>query len=847
MATLHRVDGSVEVPAELPVIALRDLVYFPYMVLPLLIGRPRSVAALKEAEDGGKLALVVAQKDPEVADPGEDDIHLAGTIVRVLQASRLADGTVRAVFEGVGRARVEQFVPADDGMRAQVSLASEWERDRSEGAELTADAAGAKEVKKLFSEYVRLAEQIPPEVAGIAEEVADCVQLGHVIAGHLLVGSAERQEVLEADALTRRFDLLREILVREVELLRIQEKVSSRFGLRPGKEEEFLLEEIGGAGTAEWRELAQAVAEAGLPDHAKERAERELDRLAKLNAMAPEASVARTYLEWICGLPWTSETTDNQDLGRAAAVLDAEHYGLREVKERVLDHIAVLSLAKALPGPILFLVGPPGVGKTSLGRSIANCLERKFVRASLGGVRDEAEIRGHRRTYVGALPGRVVQGMRKAGSRNPVFLLDEVDKLARDFHGDPAAALLEVLDPEQNRAFADHYLELEFDLSQVLFIATANTLGEVPGPLRDRMEVIRLPGYLDTEKKAIARQFLWPKLVARHGLEPYGPRIDDDAVGGIIASYTREAGVRQLEQRLSRVARKLARRVLSARGGEAGGDAADGADGADSTAADGKSATDGTAERGEDGKPPTDAALPRVDVSLADLPQLLGAPVYMPAQAGAGADRRGIARGLAWTASGGEVIDVEVAVVPGSGKIRLTGTLGDIMKESAFAAVTYARSRARLLNLSERFHRDMDLHIHIPEGATPKDGPSAGITIAVALVSALTGTPTRTGVAMTGEITLRGRVLVVGGIREKAVAALRAGVKRVLVPSANAKDSERLPSEVLQNLELVPVDTMEQVLQEAMEQPAAETRARLAEARARSAEALAARLAPSVS
>lgn len=813
MATLHRVDGSVEVPAELPVIALRDLVYFPYMVLPLLIGRPRSVAALKEAEDGGKLALVVAQKDPEVADPGEDDIHLAGTIVRVLQASRLADGTVRAVFEGVGRARVEQFVPADDGLRAQVALASEWERDRSEAPELTADAGGAKEVKKLFSEYVRLAEQIPPEVAGIAEEVADCVQLGHVIAGHLLVGSAERQEVLEADALTRRFDLLREILVREVELLRIQEKVSSRFGLRPGKDEEFLLEEIGGAGTAEWRELAQAVAEAGLPDHAKERAERELDRLAKLNAMAPEASVARTYLEWICGLPWTSETTDNQDLGRAAAVLDAEHYGLREVKERVLDHIAVLSLAKALPGPILFLVGPPGVGKTSLGRSIANCLERKFVRASLGGVRDEAEIRGHRRTYVGALPGRVVQGMRKAGSRNPVFLLDEVDKLARDFHGDPAAALLEVLDPEQNRAFADHYLELEFDLSQVLFIATANTLGEVPGPLRDRMEVIRLPGYLDTEKKAIARQFLWPKLVARHGLEPYGPRIDDEAVGGIIASYTREAGVRQLEQRLSRVARKLARRVLSARGGEAGGD----------------------------------AAAPRVDVGVADLPQLLGAPVYVPAQAGAGSDRRGIARGLAWTASGGEVIDVEVAVVPGSGKIRLTGTLGDIMKESAFAAVTYARSRARLLNLSERFHRDMDLHIHIPEGATPKDGPSAGITIAVALVSALTGTPTRTGVAMTGEITLRGRVLVVGGIREKAVAALRAGVKRVLVPSANAKDSDRLPSEVLQNLELVPVDTMEQVLQEAMEQPAAETRARSAEARARSAEALAARLAPSVS
>lgn len=815
MATLHRVDGSVDVPAELPVIALRDLVYFPYMVLPLLIGRPRSVASLKEAEDGDKLALVVAQKDPEVADPGEDDVHPAGTVVRVLQASRLADGTVRVVFEGVGRARIERHVPTGDGMRAEVSLASEWERDRSEGAELTTGADSVKEVKKLFAQYVRLAEQIPPEVAGLAEEVADCVQLGHVIAGHLLVGSAERQEVLEADALARRFDLLREILVREVELLRIQEKISSRFGFRPGKDEELLLEEIGGgAGTAEWRELAQVVTDADLPSHAKERAERELERVGKLNSMAPEASVARTYLEWICGLPWKSKTTDNQDIGHAAAVLDAEHYGLREVKERVLDHIAVLSLAKALPGPILFLVGPPGVGKTSLGRSIANCLERKFVRASLGGVRDEAEIRGHRRTYVGALPGRVIQGMRKAGSRNPVFLLDEVDKLARDFHGDPAAALLEVLDPEQNRAFADHYLELEFDLSEVLFIATANTLGEVPGPLRDRMEVIRLPGYLDTEKKAIAHQFLWPKLVARHGLEPYAPRIDDQAVGKIIEGYTREAGVRELEQRLSRVARKLARRVLSARDG-----------GADAEAADAEA---------------PDGAAPRVDVDVADLRQLLGAPAYVPAQAGAGSDRRGIARGLAWTATGGEVIDVEVAVVPGSGKIRLTGTLGDIMKESAFAAVTYARSRARLLGLSERFHRDMDLHIHIPEGATPKDGPSAGITIAVALVSALTHTPTRAGVAMTGEITLRGRVLVVGGIREKAVAALRAGVKRVLVPAANAKDGERLPTEVRQQLELVPVETMEQVLQEAMDRPAAG-------ARNRTAASLAAGLAPSIS
>ncbi len=785
MATLHRVDGTVSVPAELPLIALRDLVYFPYMVLPLLIGRPKSVASLKKAEEGGGLALVAAQKDPNVAEPSEDDVHRSGTVVRVLQTTRLADGTMRVVLEGLGRARVERRLPCGEALCAEVALLSEWEREKEDGRDLGVEADGVQEVKRLFREYVRLSEQMPPEVAGVADEAADGVQLSHLIAGHLLVGTAEKQELLEAADLVRRYAVLREILVREVEILRIQEKVSGRLRLRgEGGPPDTFLEEagkggVGGVGAPEWREMARAVAEADLPSHAQERAERELERLGKLNPMAPEASVVRAYLEWITALPWQCETEDNQDVGHAAQVLDAEHYGLREVKERILDHIAVLSLAGTLAGPVLFLAGPPGVGKTSLGRSIANCLERKFVRVSLGGMRDEAEIRGHRRTYVGALPGRVIQGMRKAGSRNPVFLLDEMDKLARDFHGDPGAALLEVLDPEQNHAFADHYLELEFDLSQVLFIATANTLGEVPGPLRDRMEVIRLPGYLDTEKKAIARQFLWPKLVARHGIEPYSPEIADEAIEAIIANYTREAGVRELERRLSRVARKLARRV-------AGG---------------------GASREGL-------ATPPKVEPG--GLPALLGPPAHLPAQAGGGADRRGIARGLAWTAAGGEVIDVEVAVVPGSGKVQLTGTLGDVMKESAFAAVTYARSRAKLLGISEHFHKSMDLHIHIPEGATPKDGPSAGITIAAALVSALTDAPTRADVAMTGEITLRGRVLIVGGVREKAVAALRAGMKRILLPAANAGDAERLPAEVRENVELVPVETMEQVLGEAL-------------------------------
>ncbi len=812
MATLRRVDGSLSVPAELPVIALRDLVYFPYMVLPLLIGRPRSVAALSLAEEGDGLALVAAQKDSEVADPGEEDIYRSGTVVRVLQTSRLADGTARVVLEGLGRARIEAYVRGGEGLRAAVALLSEWEQERGEAAgpgELTIESPGVQEVKKLFAEYARLAEQVPTEVGGMAAEVADCVQLGHVIAGHLLVGAAEKQEILETGDVGRRFGALREILVREVEILRIQAKLSGRLGLRGERGgPELFLEELGEIASApppEWKELARAVAEADLPPHARERADREIERLGKLNPVAPEASVVRAYLEWITELPWRRETDDNQDIGHAAAVLDAEHYGLREVKERILDHIAVLSLAGTLPGPILFLVGPPGVGKTSLGRSIANCLERKFARVSLGGVRDEAEIRGHRRTYVGALPGRIVQGIRKARSRNPVFLLDEVDKLARDFHGDPAAALLEVLDPEQNRTFADHYLELEFDLSQVLFIATANTLSEVPGPLRDRMEVIRLPGYLDTEKKAIARQFLWPKLVSRHGIAPYSPEVSDGAIEEIVASYTREAGVRELERRLSRVARKLARRV---------------ADEASARWPSGAGAAKARPERVE-ASAPTSASRSSAEarperVEASHLAKLLGPPAYVPAEAGGGSDRRGIARGLSWTAAGGEVIDVEVAVVPGSGKIQLTGTLGEVMKESAFAAVTYARSRARVLGLSERFHKAMDLHIHIPEGATPKDGPSAGITIAVALVSALTNTPTRADVAMTGEITLRGRVLVVGGVREKAVAALRAGVKRVLLPVANAPDAGRLPSEVREQVELVPVETMEHVLREAL-------------------------------
>jgi ATP-dependent Lon protease len=783
MAILLRTDDEVQIPEQLPVVALRDLVFFPYMVLPLLIGRDRSVAALEEAEEADGLLLLVAQRDADVEDPGEEDVFRLGTLIRVIQTTRLPDGTARVVMEGLGRARIEEFLPWEKGFRARVKLMREGEREDSETMtpELEALARG---VRRLFEEYIELNERLPRELAGTLAAVEDRVRLAHLISGHLLLPAMEKQELLQALDPAVHHEALREILVRELEILRIEEKLDEQIQrqMDSGRRQLYLQEQLKaihkelGATEGEWAEVESAILNVPLPSAVRERADREMERLKRLNPVAPEAAVIRTYLDWIVSLPWMEKSEDNLDVAHATCILNEAHFGLDEVKERILDHIAVLSLVGDLQGPILCLVGPPGVGKTSLGRSIAHALGRSFVRASLGGVRDEAEIRGHRRTYVGALPGRVIHGIRRGGTRNPVFLLDEVDKLARDFHGDPGAALLEVLDPEQNRTFTDHYMELEFDLSDVMFIATANTLGGIPEPLRDRMEVIRIPGYLTTEKKVIARQFLWPKQSVRHGLGDQSTSLSEEALDLIIAEYTREAGVRELERRISGVARKLAR---------------------------------GLAE-GEESR-----ALPD-SVMGSDLKTLLGPPPYTPEPREEGMARAGIANGLAWTAAGGEILDVEVAVIPGSGKTQLTGTLGDVMKESAFAAVTYARSRARLLGLKPQFHEDVDIHIHIPEGATPKDGPSAGITIAVALISALTDIPTRADVAMTGEITLRGRVLGVGGIKEKAVAALQGRIKRVLLPATNAGDIERLPEEVLAGVEFHLVQNMDQVLEGAL-------------------------------
>ena len=786
MATLIRVDQTYEIPDRLPIVALRDLVYFPYMVLPVLIGRPPSLAALQGAEKGEGYILLLAQRDVQVEDPSKDDLHRVGVVAKVLQVSRLQDGNARVVLEGIGRCRVRRFLKSDPGFEASIEPFVVEERAR--GPEPSEDEALVRGVLRLFHEYVQLCDRVPDEVTSSINLESDRLRSAHLVSGHLLVLPSEKQELLESPTVAPYYGLLREILVRELEILRIEEKLDAQIRLQIDSDHRqiYLQEqlkaihhELGADPKDEWSELADAVVSTSLPPHARERAERELGRLEKLNPVAPEAAVIRTYLDWILGLPWTERREDNLGVEHASATLDEAHYGLDEVKDRILDHIAVLSLVGELKGPILCLVGAPGVGKTSLGRSIATALGREFVRVSLGGIRDEAEIRGHRRTYVGALPGRVLQGMRRCGTTNPVFLLDEIDKLARDFHGDPGAALLEVLDPEQNKTFTDHYLELEYDLSDVLFVATANTLAGIPEPLRDRMEIIRLPGYLDTEKVAIALRFLWPHQAMRHGL-PKHADLTEGAAKAIIRQYTREAGVRELDRRIARVARKLARRKAE--------DAA---------------------------TTPDDRSSEPTAVAEDDLKALLGPPIYLDRSKDDG-ERSGMANGLAWTEAGGEVLDVEVAVVPGSGQVQLTGTLGDVMKESAFAAVTYARSRAERLGLSSQFHKDVDIHIHIPEGATPKDGPSAGITIATALISALTGRPSRADVAMTGEITLRGRVLAVGGVKEKAVAALREGLSKVLLPAANAPELELMPEEVIAGLEFVPVHTMDEVLDEAL-------------------------------
>ena len=783
-----RDNESIPTSDRIPVLPLRDVVIFPYVVIPLLVGRAASLAAIEAALAEDKIILLVAQRDGEKQEPAAADLHRIGVIGRVVQVSRLPTGTTRVLVEGIARARVTRYIPSGNVLRA---AASPFPFEGPGAADAAETEALSRRVMNSFEEYIGLHRRIPAEIVSIIQSTDSAERQAFGVAAHVAVRFELRQSLLEAETLRHLLEMLGELLSGEIELLRLERKIDDDVrGAMFQNQREFYLQEqlrvihreLGEEDGDDFAELEAQVRKKALPSIVEERTLRELRKLRRMPPMSPEFTVARNFVDWIVSIPWTERSDEVLDVPHARAILDADHYGLDEVKDRILDFIAVLSLVGRLNGQILCLVGPPGVGKTSLGRSIARALGRKFVRMALGGVRDEAEIRGHRRTYIGSMPGRIIQAMRRAEVVNPVILLDEVDKLGQDFRGDPAAALLEVLDPEQNTTFNDNYLEVDYDLSQVLFITTANSLAGIPEPLRDRMEILRIAGYLDHEKLAIARQYLLPRQIEANGLKKQEVTLEPDVLTAIMRGYTREAGVRELERRIARVTRKLARK---------------------------------RAEVASDGQ----TQIVRVE----DLKELLGTAPFDPDDTSLD-DKVGVASGLAYTSAGGEVLEIEVSVVKGRGKVQLTGTLGDVMKESASAALSYARARARPLGIESEFHRTKDIHIHMPAGATPKDGPSAGIAIATAVISALTGVPVRGDVAMTGEITLRGRVLPIGGLKEKSVAAHRNKVTDVIIPHGNARDIEELPDEVRATVRFHPVKTMDEVLAIALRsQPAATT------------------------
>jgi ATP-dependent Lon protease len=748
------------------------------MTIPLLVGRVASVNAIEQAVRKDRMVFVLAQKKPEVADPSSRDLYRVGTVVRVLQLFRLPDGTMRVLVEGICRGKVKKFHPASESLAAAVAVLPD---DEKHGTEIE---ALQRNVLATFNDYVHLNRRVPDEVLATANNITNPTLLSYTVAAHVLLKVPVKQAILEQSDLAQRFTLLSRTLAAELEILKLERKIEGQVRNQVSKnQKEFYLneqlkairKELGQQNefSNEVDELVEQVKKAKMPKEVHEKALKELDKLGKMSFMSPEATVVRNYVDWLVSIPWSVETKDRADIREVERILNEDHYGLKKVKERILEYLAVMKLSGTLKGPILCFVGPPGVGKTSLGKSIARALDRKFVRMSLGGVRDEAEIRGHRRTYIGSMPGRIVQALKRAGSRNPVILLDEIDKLGTDFRGDPASALLEVLDPEQNHTFNDHYLEVDIDLSQVMFLTTANTLFAIPPALQDRMEIVRLPGYLEFEKLAIAREFLLQKQIQAHGLKREDLTMSDKAIRRVIGDYTRESGVRSLEREIAAICRKVAKRkAMSAKP-----------------------------------KP--------LSITEKRLGQFLGIPKYQDSEI----ERRvriGVATGLAWTEVGGDVLNVEVSVLPGSGALVMTGKLGEIMKESGQAALSYTRSRAEALGLDKKFYKEVDVHVHFPEGAIPKDGPSAGITIAVALVSALTGVPTREDVAMTGEITLLGTVLPIGGLNEKIVAASRAGVKTVILPKKNEKDLKELPEAVRQGVVFRLVETMDEVLEIAL-------------------------------
>ncbi len=762
---------------SIPLLPLRGILVFPYMIIHLDVGREKSISALEESMVQDRLIMLATQKDAQNDRPNPEDVFNVGTVAEIKQLLKLPGGTIRVLVEGLYRAEIINYLSIEPFYRVEIREYVESELKTPEVEALIRTAIHQ------FEQWVKLSKKIPPETLVSVVVVEEPGRLSDLIASHLALKLEDKQALLDAINVKERLEHLSDILGREMEILELEKKINVRVRKQMEKtQKEYYLreqlkaiqKELGDKDdrTAEADEYRQRLKELDLPKDVGEKVIKEIDRLEKMPPMVAESAVIRTYLDWLLSLPWSMETPDRLDITSAEKILDEDHYGLEKVKERILEYLSVRKLADKIKGPILCLVGPPGVGKTSLARSIARAMERKFVRVSLGGVRDEAEIRGHRRTYVGALPGRVIQGMRTAGSKNPVFLLDEVDKMSSDFRGDPSAALLEVLDPEQNNTFSDHYIEIPFDLSRVLWIVTANGMHNIPRPLLDRMEVITIAGYTEEEKVQIALRYLIPKQTRDHGLTGKQIIFSEGTLQKIIRHYTREAGVRNLERNIANLCRKVARQIVQEK----------------------KS---------------------NVKVTAQNLHTFLGAPKYRKTMAERN-NQVGLATGLAWTEVGGDVLGVEVSVMKGKGKLTLTGQLGEVMRESAQAGFSYIRSRANELAVDEEFHEKTDIHIHLPEGAIPKDGPSAGITMATAIASALTGKPVRSDLAMTGEITLRGRVLPVGGIKEKVLAAHRAGIKKVILPKENQRDMDEIPVNVKRSLEFILVEQMDDVLKTAL-------------------------------
>ena len=758
-----------------PVLPLRDIVVFPHMIVPLFVGREKSIRALEEVMKSDKPILLATQKNAADDDPAPDAIFTTGTLASVLQLLKLPDGTVKVLVEGASRAVVTQYIPGDAFFTAEAEAVADDPIEKIEAEALS------RSVVSEFESYVKLNKKISPEVVSAVNQIDDYSKLADTIASHLAVKLSDKQAILETRSIAKRFEKCLALMEGEISVLQVEKRIRTRVKRQMEKtQREYYLneqmkaiqKELGDEeGRDEMSELEERIKSTKLTKEARDKALGEVKKLRQMAPMSAEATVVRNYLDWLLSIPWQRRSKIKKDLPAAQAVLDADHFGLDKVKERIVEYLAVQQRANKLTGPILCLVGPPGVGKTSLGKSIAKATGREFVRMSLGGVRDEAEIRGHRRTYIGSMPGKVIQSMRKAKTSNPLFLLDEIDKMGMDFRGDPSSALLEVLDPEQNATFNDHYLEVDYDLSSVMFVTTANTLN-IPAPLMDRMEIIRIAGYTEDEKLEIAKRHLLPNSMGKHGLDAKEFEVEDSGVMELIRRYSREAGVRNLERELSNLARKAVKEILTTK-------------------------------------------KKRIVVNAENVAEFLGPPKYRFGEIEAD-DQVGLVTGLAWTEVGGELLTIEGVMMPGRGRMTVTGNLKDVMKESISAAASYVRSRAVDFGIEPPLFDKRDIHVHVPEGATPKDGPSAGVAMATVIVSMLTGIPVRRDIAMTGEITLRGRVLPIGGLKEKLLAALRGGIKKVLIPEDNVKDLAEIPNSVKSGLEIVPVSRMEEVLKHAL-------------------------------